>query len=399
MRVSTHMIHERGAQSMLRQQAALHQTQQQLGSGQRISRAADDPTGAAAALKGDQALSRIRILESNQAAATASLNLGESALGAAVDLVQSAQELLIAAQSGALKSADRATLADRLDDIAQQLLAVANTRDGSGSYLFGGFADLGPPFAQVAGGATYSGDDGGRELEVAPGRMLAVSAAGSEIFMRVKTGNGVFATGAAAGNAGSGMIDAGSVVDATALTGHAYALNFSVAGAVITYSVTDSTTGTLLSSGNPFTPGQSITVAGMQFSINGAPAAGDSFGLAPAVNRSIFQTLGDAATALRSGGSAGVRASTVNGALAGLGQALDRVLSVQSEFGSRLAEIEAHQRAASGAAIEHERRNGDLRDLDYAAASARLAREQLTLEAAQQTFAKVSRLSLFDYLR
>lgn len=399
MRVSTQMIHERGAQSMLRQQAALFETQQQLGSGRRISRAADDPAGAAAALKGDQALSRIRILESNQAAATATLNLGESSLGAAVDLLQSAQELMIAAQSPILKSADRASLADRLDDLAQQVLAVANTRDGSGAYLFGGFADLGPPFAQIAGGAIYTGDDGGRELEVAPGRMLAVSAAGSDVFMRIKNGNGVFATSAAATNTGSGMIDAGSVINAAALTGQAYTLSFSAAGTSVTYDVTETISGTLVSSGNAFAPGQSITVAGIRVSISGAPSAGDSFSIAPAVNRSVFQTLGDAAAALRSGASAGVRASTVNSALAGIGQALDRVLSVRSEFGSRLAEIESHQRVASGAAIEHERRLSNLRDVDYGAASARLAREQLTLEAAQQTFARVSRLSLFDYLR
>ncbi|MFN0162103.1 MAG: flagellar hook-associated protein FlgL [Burkholderiales bacterium] len=399
MRVSTQMIHERGAQSMLRQQAALLETQQQLGSGRRISRAADDPASSAAALRGDQALSRIRILESNQATATASFNLGESALSEAVDLVQSAQELMIAAQSPVLKSADRATLADRLDDLAQQLLAVGNSRDGSGAYMFGGFADQGPPFAQIPGGVTYAGDDGGRELEVAPGRMLGLSAAGSDVFMRIKNGNGVFATAATADNSGGGMIDTGAVVDASALTGRSYALSFSAAGAGVTYDVTDTTTGTLVSSGNAFAPGQSITVAGMRVSISGAPAAGDSFSITPAVNRSVFQTLGDAAAALRSGASAGVRASTVNSALAGMGQALDRVLSVQSEFGSRLAEIEAHQRAASGAAIEHERRLSDLRDLDYASASARLAREQLTLEAAQQTFAKVSRLSLFDYMR
>jgi flagellar hook-associated protein 3 FlgL len=213
--------------------------------------------------------------------------------------------------------------------------------------------------------------------------------------MRVKTGNGVFVTGAAAANSGSGMIDTGTVADAGALTGHAYRLDFSGA----TYSVTDTTTGTLLSSGNAFQAGQAITVAGMRITINGAPAAGDSFTVAPSANRSVFHTLGDAAAALRAGLAPGARASTVNTALAGMGQVLDRVVSARSEMGSRLAEIESHQRVAAGTGVEHERRLSELRDIDYAAASARLAREQLTLEAAQQTYARVARLSLFDYLR
>ena len=40
----------------------------------------------------------------------------------------------------------------------------------------------------------------------------------------------------------------------------------------------------------------------------------------------------------------------------------------------------------------------DLRDLDYAKAISDLARQQLTYEAAQKTFAQVQGLSLFQYI-
>jgi flagellar hook-associated protein 3 FlgL len=41
----------------------------------------------------------------------------------------------------------------------------------------------------------------------------------------------------------------------------------------------------------------------------------------------------------------------------------------------------------------------DVRDLDYAEAITRLTKEQFILQAAQQTFSKISNLSLFDFLR
>ena len=41
----------------------------------------------------------------------------------------------------------------------------------------------------------------------------------------------------------------------------------------------------------------------------------------------------------------------------------------------------------------------DVRDLDYAEAITRLTKEKFILEAAQQTFAKIGNLSLFNFLR
>ena len=41
----------------------------------------------------------------------------------------------------------------------------------------------------------------------------------------------------------------------------------------------------------------------------------------------------------------------------------------------------------------------DVQDLDYAKAIAMMNKQMLSLEAAQSSFAKVSQLSLFQYLR
>jgi flagellar hook-associated protein 3 FlgL len=40
----------------------------------------------------------------------------------------------------------------------------------------------------------------------------------------------------------------------------------------------------------------------------------------------------------------------------------------------------------------------DLQDLDYAEAITRMQKQMMSLEAAQNSFAKLSRLSLFEYI-
>ncbi len=398
MRVSTAMMYALGSDAITRQYAELARTQQQLSSGKRVLSAADDPVAAAAVMRTVQAGAINAGFKAAQGAAVNSLALAESALGSTGDLLQSAQQLLISAQSGALNARDRASIAGQLDGMLTQLVGLANARDGAGNYLFAGYAETTQPFAQAAGGVVYQGDDGIRALEVAPGRLLGVSASGADIFMRVKTGNGVFASAPDAANTGAGMIDSGSVVNPAALTGSAYRITFNVAAGVTTYDVQDVTAGTTVSTGNAFAPGQAITIAGMQVAVSSAPGAGDRFDLMPAAKQSVFATLAAAAAALRGGANAAIRVSQVNSALANLSQALDQSLTVRSELGGRLAEIETHKGVAEAAGLEHQRRQSELQDLDYAEASTRLARQQTALEAAQQSFARIARLSLFNYL-
>ncbi len=398
MRISTTMMYEMGVGALTAQQGELLRTQQQMASQRRLLSAADDPAAASTALRVSQSLARNQLIEANQEAAANRLTIGESALSSVGDVLQSVRERLLQAQNGTLSGTERSMLAADVDNMLSQLLTLANSKDGTGAYLFAGYAETTTPFVAGAGGVAYQGDDGARTLEVASGRNLAVSASGNDIFMRVKTGNGVFATAVNPANTGAGRIDSGSVANPPALTGRAYELTFNVVGGVTTYDVFDVTAGASVSSGNAFTPGQSITVAGMQFSITGGPASGDRFTTAPSTNQSVFRTIADASAALRSGGNDALRQTQVNAALAGLDQSMNRALTVRAEFGSRMNEILAHQNVSGAVVLEHQRRLSELQDVDYTEAATRLMRQQTATQAAQQSFARVAQLSLFNYL-
>ena len=398
MRISTSMMYDMGVGALTAQQGELLRTQQQMASQRRLLSAADDPAAAATALRVSQSLARNQQIEASQEAAANRLAIGESALSSVGDVLQSVQERLLQAQNGTLSITERSMIAADVDNMLGQLLALANSKDGSGAYLFAGYAETTTPFVAGAGGVTYQGDDGARTLEVASGRNLAVSASGSDVFMRVKTGNGVFASAANPANTGAGRIDSGSVANPSALTGRAYELTFNVGGGGTTYDVFDVTAGASVSSGNPFIAGQSISVAGMQFGITGGPANGDRFTAAPSTNQSVFKTIADASAALRSGANDALRQTQVNAMLASLDQSMNRALTVRAEFGSRLNEISAHQNVSAAVVLEHQRRLSQLQDVDYTEAATRLMRQETATRAAQQSFARVAQLSLFNYL-
>jgi len=84
--------------------------------------------------------------------------------------------------------------------------------------------------------------------------------------------------------------------------------------------------------------------------------------------------------------------------MANLSGILDNVLDVQASIGSRMNELDALSNVSESLDLHYQERLSDLRDLDYAAAISAFAQQKMQLDAAQSSFAKISGLSLFNYL-
>jgi flagellar hook-associated protein 3 FlgL len=404
MRISTAQIFDRGVDNIERQQSAMSRNQERIASGRRILTPSDDPVGAAQTVTVTHAKDRLAQYGANISAAKDMLAQNDSVLSQVEDVLQSVRTLAVQGANGSLSDSDRRSVAADVSQRLQQLLALANSRDGDGGYLFAGFASGTEPFALDATGAVaYSGDQGRRSLEVASGRSMGVAFDGSLAFMQVRAGNGSFTATPAGANTGTGTIGAGTVVNPGLLPGDTYRLQFGVAGATTTYDVVDVTTGATLSSGNAYTSGTAIAIAGMQVSVSGAPANGDTFTLAPSGSQSVFKTLQDLAAALAAP-AAGNPAATAalrnasDGALANLDQALDHVLTLRATAGAGLRELDDLSTGNQDRDQQYDQTLSRINDLDYNRALSDFARQQLALEAAQKSFAQVSSLSLFDYL-
>lgn len=404
MRLSTNTIYEQNVTAILVQQESLQKTQQQVASGKRMQTSADDPVAAAQALNISQTASINTQYTVNRNNAKSSLALSETILSSISALIQDVRTETVNAGSGTFTNSDRESLANTLRGRLDELVGLTNTTDSSGRYLFSGYQGTIKPFAQTATGAQYYGDQGQRLIQVASSRQIAMSDSGTDIFERVKNGNGVFVTALGTANTGSGVISSGTAIDPASLTGQSYRLDFTVAAGVTTYNVVNTTTSTTLSSNNPYTTGSAISFDGLQFDIQGVPVNGDTFTVVPTTepNRSLFTTIKDLIDTLETpvitSASRTNLAEGLSTALLNLDNGLDRVLTAQSSIGTRMQELDALQSTGEDLNQQYQQNLSQLQDVDYARAISDLSRQQTYLEAAEKAFNKVSGLSLFNYI-
>ena len=397
MRISTAQLFQQGLQTIQRQQVDIADSQLRVATGHRILRAADDPAGAAQAIDLDEAIALNQQYQGNAKAATGRLALEDSALDGVVNLLQRVRELAIQGNNATLTDPDRQAIAREVEQRLEELLGLANTKDGNQEYVFAGNATRTQPFVQSGGGFSYNGDQGQRELQIAPGYSVAVGDPGSAVFQAIRNGNGVFATLDNPANVGSGIIDMGSVVNPAALVPDTYTITFVSQSA---YEVRDGNS-VLVASGS-YTSGQAISFAGIQTAVTGDPAAGDTFTISPSANQDVFTTVQGMISALGISGndpsSSGMRNNAMNRFLTDVDQAMENILRVRANVGARLNAIENETAVNEDFEIHLQQTLSDIRDIDLTEAISRLNQQLASLEAAHRSFLLVQNQSLFNFL-
>jgi len=152
----------------------------------------------------------------------------------------------------------------------------------------------------------------------------------------------------------------------------------------------------------PFEPGEAIRFDGIEVTITGVPADGDSFVLERSRPQSVFVTLQNLIDALESGGDNVIDRARVHNAIgraiADLDQAQENVLRVRAEVGARLYAIEAELDTNENALLELKSAVSKIEDLDYAKAVSEFNLQLVGLQAAQQSYVRIQGLSLFNLL-
>ncbi len=172
-----------------------------------------------------------------------------------------------------------------------------------------------------------------------------------------------------------------------------------------TYSVTDTTTNTsVVPAGTAYSSGQSISIpnSGVQLEISGAPANGDSFAVAPSSNQSIFATLSNLVSALKTPATTATQTAALQNALnqnlGAIDQAVNNVSDIRTQVGTRLNAVTAQDTINSNVKLQLQRSLTAATSTDYAAAITSLSQEQVSLQAAEQSYASLKNLSIFNYL-
>tara|TARA_B110001452_G_scaffold65542_1_gene52394 strand:+ start:4065 stop:4985 length:921 start_codon:yes stop_codon:yes gene_type:complete len=306
MKISTGQVFERAVTQMTTQQAKLAQMQTQLASGKQIVQPSDDPDKAAIIQRLNTAYERQEVYETSLDSVNNRLVAEESALMGTDNILQRLRELAVRASSDTLTAPDRKIIAIEVSTLKDAVVALANTQDITGNYVFSGSMTKTVPFAVDGTGATlYKGDDRYVEVDVSEQLRLSMNRPGNEVFASVV------------------RQEAGS----------------------------------------------------------------------DAQRVSFFSVIDDFMSALNNNETAGVQRS-----LAEVSEMSENLSGSLADVGSRMLVVDSQREMLSDAKLRYKTLLSGVEDLDYAKAVTALSAEMLSLEAAQSSFAKISQLSLFNYM-
>ncbi|AFJ87131.1 Flagellar hook-associated protein FlgL [Burkholderia sp. KJ006] len=393
------------------QQAQLSQLYQQIASGVSLQTPADNPVGAAQAVQLSMTSATLSQYTANQSTALASLQAEDQTLQSVSTVLTGVQTLTVRAGDGSLADSDRAALATQLQGYRDQLMTLANTNDGAGTYLFAGVNNSSAPFTSSPNGTvSYVGDSGTRQVQIGDSSSVAQGDTGAAVFMSVQSLGSVPVPAADAANTGTGRITAVTVTSPSAATnGHHFAITFGGTPAAPTYTVTDSSAKPPTTTpAQAYTAGASIALGGgMTVSVSGTPSAGDSFSVTPGPQATggadIFSTLDSMIAALKTPvtGNPVAAAALSNAMMTGsikVGNTMRNVTTIQASVGGREQEVKAMQAVTQTASLQTTSNLTDLTGTNMVTTISQYLQVQNALTGAQKAYVQLQNLSLFQYV-
>ncbi len=162
-------------------QAAISRLNQQIAADQRVLQPKDDPQATEQILDLSNRIAARTQFASNQDRASIALKYESTVLDEMRNTLTDVKDLLAGSVAGSDTNL-RAQVAQQIKGLANQLQDLANTRDPSGNYIFGGFDTVNKPYNNPLDGTltatTYGGtpNPGGiRSIEVEVGRLVQVN--------------------------------------------------------------------------------------------------------------------------------------------------------------------------------------------------------------------------------
>ena len=307
MKISTHLLFDRGSSQMSNVQSQLTQSQAQLAQGKQIINASDAPNQAATIQRLKSILNKQDSYQSSLDTIKARLQGEDSTLQNVSDLLVRAKEVAVQGANDTLNAGDRKALATEMQALRDQMLSLANTKDSNGNYLFAGSRVKQPAFVETVNGSPeYRGDQTRMNVRVGDQRSIPINRTGTDAF---------------------------------------------------------------------------VPVARMD-------ADGKTSGIG------FFQVMDNLITGLNTSKGPDIRRGV--GELDDLMQGLSMA---RANIGTNLNVVDQQSSVIEDTTLNLKTTLSSIEDLDYASAITKMNQQMMSLEAAQASFAKVSQLNLFNYIK
>jgi flagellar hook-associated protein 3 FlgL len=176
VRVTDRLVFDTAILDTGRAREAAEQAQRVASRGTRIEHPGDDPAASGLIVSFNMSSQRFAAIAGAAGAASDELSTADGALDGVSTALSRARQLAVQFSNSTYSQAQRSGGALEVQGLMSQIVSDLNTRFGN-RYVFGGTKDDAPPFSiELGSGApppdpavvTYGGDDGVRQVEVAP---------------------------------------------------------------------------------------------------------------------------------------------------------------------------------------------------------------------------------------
>jgi flagellar hook-associated protein 3 FlgL len=404
MRVTQRGIRDQWLEDIQRRLDTMDQMNRQIGSGVRVNKPADDPSGASRIVRIEEVVARNEQYLKNIDGALSVQRATESAL-------DQMNQLLVVAKSLAVEGANTASvavggsfaaLADEVSGIKTGILQIALSKH-EGKYLFSGTSDETAPFGEDGG--TYQGDSNFLRVNMGNGQTVAVNLPGDRAFRETQVrGSQPLPTTLDLSKPLTFQIADGIAAPVTVTVPDPGRTGPPLADAVPPSQVAADlntqfrSAGLNLSAGIEADGSLSISIADTQQGgeITIQEGTGDlraTLGIS-AGTKNVFGLLDDLEAALRSQDSA-----AVSSLLNRLDRALDDLVGQRGQLGARGRNLEFAQDRLQTSNVTHETLRENIEGVDLPKAVTRLSAEEQAYQTALAAGARIFNVSILDFLR
>jgi flagellar hook-associated protein 3 FlgL len=411
IRIASSTMYDRITSQLNQQQVRLAATQERISSGKNILRPSDAPDEMAALDRLESAARQSMRFLDNLAYGTAHLNNQEISINAFDDGVRRAYEVMLQASNDTYSDEQKEVFAIELEQLKDEFLQLANTRDEHGTYIFSGYVQETPPFSMVDGEVIYNGDDAYKTIFSDVGVELKIGMPGSQLFNNIDYERSTLKTSFTLALDGATSdftlgTDAQSTADAPMFSINGTTIKFSAGASAdeIVSAINDAIgdqgiVAEAITSGDDAgnikissDTGVDVLMAGAGFNNGDEHTAEGKLSASPL--KSIFSILDLGIGALRSGDKDDLAV-----ALDGINAASEHVAIQKVRLGTSMRALENQVEVLEAREVALDEAISRIKDLDYVTAVTELKNQSLALQAGQQSFAQLSSLSLFNYIR
>lgn len=416
MRISTPQINFNGIEGFRKHTEDLYKIEEKLSSGKRVNTPGDDPVAAARIYTLDKSIKQLDQWNVNGAYAQQKLELEDVTLTSFTDVMQRVRELTIYGMNDTQSTNGRQAIAAEMRGLLENLKSLANTQDSNGEYIFAGDKSTTPAYQAVTAANVTQLSTGLKTPQ--PTNYFTVAAtAGTVVPVQL------ISSPPPAPPVNITTTQNNQIVDN--FNGKIYTLN------ATTQAYEDDQGEPLFAYTGSHSGARFVQISPDNDHIDNANDGGDAsrvrvsdmgarvFGnysktsatpwepsydtnKNPQLNYNVFDTMRELINQFETGEKGPVNAqgnSTLDDLLIELDTALKSVSNTQADVGTRLQRIDMQNSMNQDFKLGLTNNLGLLRDQDMVTGLDEYQKILTSLEISQQTFAKLSELSLFNYIR